>query len=85
VQLLPDAVDPPSPEVMMNGLPRRELLVGQQTPGTATTHNVEDGVKDLAQGMYPGPPISFRGRQVRLYALPLGIGEVGWICLSHAC
>jgi hypothetical protein len=87
VQLLPDAVDPPSsPEVMMNGLPRRELLVGQQTPGTATTtHNVEDGVKDLAQGMYPGPPISFRGRQVRLYALPLGIGEVGRVRLSHAC
>jgi len=34
----------------------------QQTPGTATTHNVEDGVKDLAQGMYSGASRSSRGR-----------------------
>jgi hypothetical protein len=58
----------------------------QQAPGTAATDDVEDGVEDLAQGgVSPGPPDGFRGRQVRLYALPLGIGEVGWVRLSHAC
>jgi hypothetical protein len=31
----------------MDGLPRRELM-WQQAPGTATTDDVEDGVKDLA-------------------------------------
>jgi hypothetical protein len=57
----------------------------QQSPGTAATGDVEDGVEDLAQGVSPGPAGSSWSRQVRLYALPLGIGEVGWVRLSHAC
>jgi ketosteroid isomerase-like protein len=40
VQLLPSTVDPPRPEVMVNALPRWEL-VGQQTPGTAAAHGWE--------------------------------------------
>src|SRR5215213_6294169 len=47
MQPLPGTIDAPDPEVMMDGLPRRELM-WQQTPSTATTHDVEDGVKDLA-------------------------------------
>jgi len=84
VQLLPGAVDTPNPKVIVNGLPGWKL-VGQQTPSTTATYDVEDGVKDFAQGIYPGPPGSVRGRKVRLYASPLGVGEIGWICLSHAC
>ncbi len=49
------------------------------------TDVVEDGVKDRAQGVSPGPPGSTRSRQVRLYARPLFLGEVGWARLSHAC
>ena len=56
----------------------------QQAPGTSTTHEVEDGVEDLAQGVYPGAPRSFRGREMGLYVGPLGIGEVGLVCFSHA-
>ena len=45
---------------------------------------VEDGVKDLAQGMYSGPSGSFRSRDMGSYVGPLGIGEVGLVCTSHA-
>src|SRR5215203_3201235 len=48
MQPLPGTIDAPNPEVMMDGLPRREL-VWQQTPSTATTDDVEDGVKDLSR------------------------------------
>jgi len=46
---------------------------------------VEDGVKDLAQGMYSGTSVGFRGRDMGLYGGPLGIGEVRRIRLSHKC
>jgi hypothetical protein len=49
----------------------------QQAPSTPTTHDVEDGVKDLTQGVHPGSSGGLWGRQVRLYASPLGVGEVG--------
>src|ERR671917_652037 len=51
---LPGTVDAPSSEVMVDGLPRRELM-RQQAPGTATAHHVEDGIEDLAQGVGSGP------------------------------
>ena len=84
VQSLPSAVLRPSPEVMVDGLPGRKV-VGQLAPGAATTDDVEDSVEeDLAQGMYSGAPRGFRGRDMRLYVGPFGIGEVGLVCSSHA-
>src|SRR5215211_8236469 len=68
---------------MMDCLPGREV-VRQQAPSTATTHDVEDGLKDLAQGVHPGAPRRFRGREMGLYVGPFGIGEVGLVCSSHA-
>src|SRR5215204_147550 len=68
---------------MMDGLPGREV-VGQQAPGASATHDVEDGVDDLAEGVYPGSPGSCGGREMGLYVRPLGIGEVGLVCSSHA-
>lgn len=52
---LPSALTPPGSEVMVDGLPGRKV-VRQQAPGTSTTHEVEDGLEDLAQGVYPGAP-----------------------------
>ena len=46
---------------------------------------VEDDVEDLAQGVYPGSSGRSRGRETGLYVGPLFVGEVGWVCLSHAC
>jgi hypothetical protein len=57
--------------------------VRQQAPGAPATHDVEDGVDDLAQGVHPGAPGSFGGREMGLYVRPLGIGEVGLVCSSH--
>ncbi len=34
--------------------------------------------------MYPGAPRGFGGRDMGLYVGPLGVGEVGLICFSHA-
>lgn len=58
--------------------------MGQQTPGATTTENVEDGIEYLAQGMGSGASGSFGSGQVGFDADPLGIGEVGLICFSHA-
>jgi hypothetical protein len=68
---------------MVDGLPRREI-VGQQAPSTPATHDVEDGIDDLAEGVHPGSPGSFGGREMGFYVRPLGIGEVGLVCSSHA-
>jgi len=41
IQPLPYPIDAPNPEVVMDGLPGREV-VGQKSPGTATTGDVEE-------------------------------------------
>jgi hypothetical protein len=60
-QLLPGAVDAPGAEVMVDGLLGREV-VRQKPPGTSAADDVEDGVKDLAQGVHPGPSGGFWSR-----------------------
>src|SRR5438270_8737636 len=72
VHPLPGAVDPPSSEVMVDGLPRRKV-VRQETPSTPAAEYVEDGVKDLAQGVYSWSSGGFRGRDQGLYVGPFGI------------
>jgi hypothetical protein len=67
VQLLPDTVDPPSPEVVVNGLPRRKFI-WQQVPSTPARHDVEDSVKELTQSVDSWPSASLWGRDIRLYA-----------------
>src|SRR5919112_5185596 len=63
VHPFPGAIYAPSPEVTVDGLPGREV-VRQQAPGTAAMHDVEDGVDDLAEGVHPGSPGSFGGREM---------------------
>ena len=38
----------------------------------------------LSQGVQPGASLGFGSREVGLYVGPLGIGEVGLVCSSHA-
>src|SRR5215216_4685753 len=68
---------------MVDGLSGREI-VRQEPPGTSATHDVEDGVEDLAEGVHPRASGIFGGREMGLYVGPLGIGEVGLVCSSHA-
>jgi hypothetical protein len=59
--------------------------VGQQVPSTPAANDVEDGIEDLAQGVYPRATGARVGGEVRLKTGPLGIGEVGLVCSSdHA-
>jgi hypothetical protein len=49
----------------------------------ATFQDVEDGVKNIAQGVGAWSSLGLWGGQVRSQTAPLGIGEVGRIGLSH--
>src|SRR5918998_1176210 len=81
---LEGTVEPPSPEIVVDGLPGRKV-VGQQAPGAAASQDVEDGVYDLTQGVQPGSSGCVRCGQMGLYVRPLFLGEVGRVCLSHTC
>jgi hypothetical protein len=59
--------------------------VRKQAPRTAAPYDVEEGVKDLSERVETRASGGFRGGKVRLQAGPFDIGEVGWICCSHAC
>src|SRR5215213_9078580 len=61
VQPLPGTLDAPSSEVVVNGLPRWKLM-RQQAPSTTTSDDVVDSIKDLAQGVHPGPSGGFWSR-----------------------
>ena len=80
VHPLPDPVQTPRAEVVVDRGPSREV-VGQKPP----LQEIEDGVEDLAQAVQARSPFVFWDRQERFDVLPLGIGKVGWVCSSHAC
>jgi hypothetical protein len=52
VQPLPSAVNAPEAEIVVDSLPRWEVM-WEQAPGAAATHHVEDGIEDLTQGVDP--------------------------------
>jgi hypothetical protein len=60
-------------------------VVRNQAPRTAAPYDVEDGVEDLSEGVDTRTSGGFGSGKVRFDAAPFGIGEVGWICCSHAC
>jgi hypothetical protein len=59
--------------------------VWQKPPSTAAANDVEDGVKDLAQGVYSGASRSFGSREVILEICPLSVTKIGQVGSSHAC
>ncbi len=76
VQMLPRAVQTPQSKVVVGGLPGRKL-VRQQPPGAATSHDVEDGVQDLAQRMKPWSADTRARRQERIQAGELRVRQIG--------
>ena len=83
---LEGTVEPPSPEIVVDGLPGRKV-VGQQAPGAAASQDVEDGVYDLTQGVQPGSSGCVRCGQMGLYVRPLFLGcerSVGYVFLIRA-
>jgi hypothetical protein len=69
---------------MKDSLSRREV-VRQKAPRAATPQDIEDGVEDLTSAVDPRSSGGFGGGKMWLQAGPFGIGEVGWVRLSHAC
>ena len=83
VDPLPRPIQAPDPEVMVDGLPRREV-VGKETPGAAATDDVEDGIEDLAGGVDLWTTEGLGGGQMGLDDLPLFVRKVGLVCSSHS-
>jgi hypothetical protein len=65
VKLLPGSVDSPPPEVVVDGLPRWELI-RQKSPSAAALEDVVDSVEDLAGGVDPGSSSLVGRREVGL-------------------
>jgi hypothetical protein len=84
VHPLPGSIEAELSEVVVDAAPGREV-VRKQAPRTAAPYDVEDGVEDLAQRVEARTSGSFGSGKVGFQAAPFGIGEVGWICCSHAC
>ena len=94
VDVLPGAIEAPTPVVVMCRAPRREL-VGQMPPRTAGTHEIEDTVDDLTHfdrawpaagvggGDQWGDERPLRIGQVRGVGLPCHTSSIGEIRASH--
>jgi hypothetical protein len=78
VQVLPGAVQPPQSKVVVGRLPRREL-VREQPPGTATPHNIEDGIQDLADRVHSGTTDALGRWQERVQTSKLSIRQVSQV------
>jgi hypothetical protein len=85
MQLLPGTVDTPGSEVVMDGLPGREVP-RKQAPGAAALEDledIEDGIENLTGMVDLRATDSFGSRQVWLEVGSFSIGEVGRVCCSH--
>lgn len=78
---LPDAIQSPEPEVVIDRLPGREL-VGQQPPLTTTTDDIEDGIQDLPPGVGSWSAQPVDRWQIELDAGMLFTRQIGGIGLS---
>src|SRR4029453_8675048 len=78
VNALPGPVQAPSPEVAIDGLPRR-ILARQGRPGTSRARQVEDGVERQAHVSLPVPAAGFGRRDKGFDILPLSVGKVAGV------
>src|SRR4029079_4570562 len=74
----PGAVVPPLLEVVVNGPPGREV-VGQSPPGTAMSAAVEDGIEDLGEVGFSGPPARLGRWGQGLEDGPFGVGQIAGV------
>src|SRR6185437_5177727 len=81
VQFLPGAVVTPLGKVVVDGLPRAELL-GEHPPRTARFVAVEDAIHDRSQVNRAGSAPMREGNQ-RLQYRPLFVGHVARVGFAH--
>ena len=85
VHLLPQDILSPQAEIMIDGLPRRQVA-GHHSPGTAALQNVENAIQNHAPAVSARPTSRRFAWQVWSNFQPLGIiqvGRVNLLSLSH--
>jgi len=80
IQVLPCTIEAPLPEVMVDGLPRREIA-REHPPGTAASQDGEDAIEDGPHGPFAGTATRWCDRQQRGKDDPLGVGQVTRIAM----
>src|ERR1044071_2238039 len=85
MNLLPNALPAPRPEVMIDRAPWWEI-VRQQFPGAAAADGVVNPIDDLAAGMFGRTAARFGSGHQRLQVLPFCIREIGivWLAALHS-
>src|SRR5215471_6551511 len=81
MDLLPDPLAAPGPEVMIDATPRWQIM-RQQFPGAAVANRVADPIHDLAPGVLGRTPAGFGGGHEGLQAIPFGISEISIVGLA---
>src|SRR5215472_17252233 len=77
----PGSVLTPDPKVVIDNLPRREVM-GQQPPRTPTAHDIKDAVEDFPLGVLLRSSAPFGCGHVRCNQRLFVIREVGWVRFS---
>src|SRR3712207_2535517 len=80
---VPHAAEAEAPEVVVDGLPGREIT-GKIAPRASRTQEIEDGFEDPAERVPRASPARHGRRQVTLQAFPFRIGQVGGVRDVHA-
>ena len=78
---LPGAVLAPEPKIVIDNLPRREVM-RQQAPGTSTADDIKDAVQDFALRVLRRSPAALGLRDIGLEQFPLIIADVGRVRVS---
>jgi hypothetical protein len=82
MDMLPGPIVTPSPKVMVDHRPWREVM-GQQPPGTAAPHQIPQGIANVTFGVFLWAAPSFGRGHEMLNQLPFSICQVCGIRLSR--
>lgn len=82
VDALPYAFSPPAAQIILDRLPRRQIM-WHQPPRHAGPQEIQDGVHQLARCRLPGPPTGVRIGDQRRDQISLCIGQVNFVASSR--
>src|SRR5215472_14288017 len=81
MDVFPQTLAAPQPEVMVNRTPRRQV-VRKQFPSAAAADGVTDAIDDLPSRMFGRTAARLGGWDEQLQILPLSIGEITVVRLA---
>jgi hypothetical protein len=80
---MPQPIEAESPEMVVDGGPRREVA-REQAPRAAAPQDVEYCVEDVTQAMGARSTRRLRWRETSFQASPFLVGKLRWVLLAHA-